>query len=149
MVKIISVENRSRAAKAGILAGDTLVSINGNKIRDVLDYRFYLTERVVDLLLLREEKEISVTIRKGEYDDIGLEFETPLMDKKQRCHNNCIFCFIDQNPEGLRESLYFKDDDSPFPFAKIKLSQGRGGYNRKTAQICMRICRIICPYKIA
>ena len=102
--------------KAGILAGDILVSINGNKIRDVLDYRFYLTERCVQLLLLRDGAEISVTIRKDEYDDIGLDFETPLMDKKQRCHNNCIFCFIDQNPEGLRESLYFKDDDSRLSF---------------------------------
>jgi len=102
--------------KAGISAGDILVSINGNKIRDVLDYRFYLTERLVQLLLLRDGEELSVTIRKDEYDDIGLEFETPLMDKKQRCHNNCIFCFIDQNPEGLRESLYFKDDDSRLSF---------------------------------
>ena len=102
--------------KAGILAGDTLVSINGNKIRDVLDYRFYLTESRVELLLLRDGAEFSVTILKDEYDDIGLEFETPLMDKKQRCHNNCIFCFIDQNPEGLRESLYFKDDDSRLSF---------------------------------
>ena len=116
MVKIISVENRSRAGRAGILAGDTLVSINGNKIRDVLDYRFYLAEKEVELLLIRDGKEFSVFLRKGEYDDIGLEFETPLMDKKQRCHNNCIFCFIDQNPEGLRESLYFKDDDSRLSF---------------------------------
>ncbi len=116
MVKITSVEKRSRAVKAGILAGDLLVSVNGNKIRDVLDYRFYLTERCVELLLIRDGEEYSVTIRKGEYDDIGLEFETPLMDKKQRCHNNCIFCFIDQNPEGLRESLYFKDDDSRLSF---------------------------------
>ena len=116
MVKIISVDNRSRAMRAGIMAGDSLVSINGNEIRDVLDYRFYLTERSVELLLVREDKEFTVSIRKGEYDDIGLEFETPLMDKKQRCHNKCIFCFIDQNPDGLRESLYFKDDDSRLSF---------------------------------
>ena len=116
MVKITSVINRSRAMKAGVLSGDVLVSINGNEIRDVLDYRFYLTERTVELLLLRDGAEITVSIRKGEYDDIGLEFETPLMDKKQRCHNKCIFCFIDQNPEGLRESLYFKDDDSRLSF---------------------------------
>ena len=116
MVKITFVEKRSRAMKSGIIAGDVLVSINGNAIRDVLDYRFYLTEKCVELLLLRDGEELSVTIRKGEYDDIGLEFETPLMDKKQRCHNNCIFCFIDQNPEGLRESLYFKDDDSRLSF---------------------------------
>ena len=112
MVKITLVERGSRADKAGILPGDTLVSINGNEICDVLDYRFYLTERKVALILEREGTLYSVEIKKGEYDDIGLDFETPLMDKKHTCRNGCIFCFIDQNPEGLRESLYFKDDDS-------------------------------------
>ncbi len=116
MVKITSVESKSRAARHGIAAGDVLISINKNEIRDVLDYRFYLTECSVELLLKRGESEYTVTIRKGEYDDIGLEFETPLMDKKHTCRNGCIFCFIDQNPEGLRESLYFKDDDSRLSF---------------------------------
>ncbi len=116
MVKITDVEKNSRAAKRGILPGDTLVKINGNEINDVLDYRFYLTECSVEMLLLRDGEEYTVTIKKGEYDDIGLDFETPLMDKKQTCKNGCIFCFIDQNPEGLRESLYFKDDDSRLSF---------------------------------
>lgn len=93
-----------------------MISINGNEICDVLDYRFYLTERVVTLRLSRDGEEYTVTVKKGEYDDIGLDFETPLMDKKQTCKNGCIFCFIDQNPEGLRESLYFKDDDSRLSF---------------------------------
>ena len=116
MVTITQVLSRSRAKRAGIREGDILVSINGNEIRDVLDYRFYLTEKNIELLLIRGESEYTVAIKKGEYDDIGLEFETPLMDKKQRCKNKCIFCFIDQNPEGLRESLYFKDDDSRLSF---------------------------------
>ena len=116
MVKITSVEKRSRAERAGILSGDALLSINGNEITDVLDYRFYLAEREVALMLMRGEERISVTIKKGEYDDIGLDFETPLMDEKHSCKNGCIFCFIDQNPEGLRESLYFKDDDSRLSF---------------------------------
>lgn len=116
MVKITDVLLGSRSHKAGIQAGDILVSINGNEIRDVLDYRFYLTEKSVTLALLRDGKEYSVTMNKGEYDDIGLDFETPLMDKKHSCTNKCIFCFIDQNPEGLRESLYFKDDDSRLSF---------------------------------
>ena len=90
MVKITQVMNRSRAAKAGIIAGDELIAINGNDIRDVLDYRFYLTERVVVLSLSRDGQAFSVTIKKDEYDDIGLDFETPLMDKKQRCKNGCI-----------------------------------------------------------
>ena len=116
MVKITDISKRSYAAKSGILSGDTLISINGNEINDVLDYRFYLTESSVDLLLQRDGEEFSVLIRKDQYDDIGLEFETPLMDKKHTCKNGCIFCFIDQNPEGLRESLYFKDDDSRLSF---------------------------------
>ena len=116
MVKITSVEPASRAEKHGIIAGDILVAINDNEINDVLDYRFYLTECSVGLTLLRDGKEILVSIKKGEYDDIGLEFETPLMDEKHSCKNKCIFCFIDQNPEGLRESLYFKDDDSRLSF---------------------------------
>lgn len=116
MVKITDVAPHSRAARAGISSGDTLVSINGNEIKDVLDYRFYLTERQVDILLSGENGEYTVRIKKGEYDDIGLDFETPLMDKKQSCKNGCIFCFIDQNPEGLRDSLYFKDDDSRLSF---------------------------------
>ena len=116
MVKITDVFAGSRAYKAGLRPGDTLVSINNNEIKDVLDYRFYLTEKRVELLLLRDGEEYSVEIRKGEYDDIGLDFETPLMDEKHSCKNKCIFCFIDQNPEGLRESLYFKDDDSRLSF---------------------------------
>lgn len=117
MVRITEVEKGSRGAKAGICVGDTLVSINGNEISDVLDYRFYLTERRVVLQLHRADGEgYECLIKKGEYDDIGLGFETPLMDKKQTCKNGCIFCFIDQNPEGLRESLYFKDDDSRLSF---------------------------------
>ena len=116
MVKITSVEKNSRAERCGILAGDILISINENQINDVLDYRFYLTERQVKIALSRGSEEYFVTIKKGEYDDIGLDFETPLMDKKHSCTNKCIFCFIDQNPEGLRESLYFKDDDSRLSF---------------------------------
>ena len=116
MVKITEVAKGSRAARAGISAGDTLVSINANEIKDVLDYRFYLTEKRIVIALIGKDGAYEVTINKGEYDDIGLDFETPLMDKKHSCKNGCIFCFIDQNPEGLRDSLYFKDDDSRLSF---------------------------------
>ena len=68
------------------------------------------------LRLLRGKREYSVKIKKGEYDDIGLIFETPLMDKKHSCKNGCIFCFIDQNPKGMRDTIYFKDDDSRLSF---------------------------------
>ena len=116
MVKITSVEPRSYASRAGIREGDCLVSINENEINDVLDYRFYLADRCITILLDREGEHLAVKIKKGEYDDIGLGFETPLMDKKHTCKNGCIFCFIDQNPEGMRESIYFKDDDSRLSF---------------------------------
>ncbi len=117
MVCIGSVTAGSAAARAKIEAGDVLVAINGNRITDVLDYRFYLCEKKLLLTLLRGGEEYSVTIRKkDEYDDIGLEFETFLMDKKHSCKNKCIFCFIDQLPKGLRDTLYFKDDDSRLSF---------------------------------
>ncbi len=116
MVKITGVLPRSIAEKKRIKSGDTLVSINGNEINDVLDYRFYLTDTKITLTLLGKKGEYRVKIKKDEYDDLGLEFETPLMDKKHSCTNQCIFCFIDQNPEGMRDSIYFKDDDSRLSF---------------------------------
>ena len=116
MVKITDVEKHSHAYRKGIREGDALISINGNEISDVLDYRFYLAERVVKIEYERRGKRRIAKIKKGEYDDIGLEFETPLMDEKHSCKNACIFCFIDQNPKGLRDSLYFKDDDSRLSF---------------------------------
>lgn len=116
MVEITEVLAHSRAEKAGIRAGDVLVAINGKPIVDVIDYRFYLADTQVKLTLRRDGNDFSVAIVKGEYDDIGLAFATPLMDKKQRCENKCIFCFIDQLPKGMRETLYFKDDDSRLSF---------------------------------
>ncbi len=116
MVKIVEVQKHSKAARHGIRPGDILVSIDGHEIRDVLDYRFYLSECVILLSLLRGEKTFTVRIKKEQYDDIGLSFATPLMDEKHTCKNGCIFCFIDQNPKGMRESIYFKDDDSRLSF---------------------------------
>lgn len=106
----------SPADKAGIKAGDELHTVNGHEIKDVLDYRFFIFENRLDLRLTRDGVFFEVRIRKDRYADIGLEFETYLMDKKRSCHNRCIFCFIDQLPEGMRETLYFKDDDSRLSF---------------------------------
>ncbi|MBR5308052.1 MAG: DUF512 domain-containing protein [Clostridia bacterium] len=117
MVKICGVEKNSYADKAGIRVGDSLVSISGNKIRDVLDYRFYIMDKKITVEIDRNGEMLSLPIKKkDEYDDIGLEFETYLMDKKHSCKNKCVFCFIDQNPHGMRESIYFKDDDSRLSF---------------------------------
>ena len=115
MVKIERVNDCSLADSVGIGAGDILVSINGHEINDVLDYRFYLADRNITVKI-KSDTEKELVIEKELYEDIGLEFETPLMDKKHRCENKCIFCFIDQLPKGLRDTLYFKDDDSRLSF---------------------------------
>jgi len=116
MVKITDVERHSRAGTAGIRPGDYLVSINDKPISDVLDFRFYLADEQINVKILRDGKEHVYKINKDTYDDIGLDFETPLMDDKMHCVNKCIFCFIDQLPKGMRKSLYFKDDDSRLSF---------------------------------
>lgn len=116
MVPITDVLPHSRAEKSGIQTGDILISINGKEINDVLDYRFYLASSRIELLILRDNEYLTFLIVKKEYDDIGLDFETPLMDKKHFCENKCVFCFIDQLPKGMRKTLYFKDDDSRLSF---------------------------------
>lgn len=116
MVTVESVQAHSAAAAAGIAAGDVLVSVNGHAVRDVLDYRFYMTDTAVRLVLTRDGNEYAVRINKGEHDDVGMEFATPLMDKKHTCANRCVFCFVDQMPKGMRDTLYFKDDDDRLSF---------------------------------
>lgn len=116
-VKIFDVTTGSHADKAGIKKGETLLSINSNEIVDVLDYRFYQVNRKLTLEVEDKNKNVrTIEMTKGEYEEIGLEFETYLMDKQHSCRNKCIFCFIDQLPKGMRESLYFKDDDSRLSF---------------------------------
>lgn len=115
-VKIDGVEAHSRAERVGIQAGDVLLSINGHEITDVLDYRFFETEREVRLNLSRGGKEYSAEIVKPQYAQLGLCFDTYLMDQQRSCRNKCIFCFIDQLPPGMRETLYFKDDDDRLSF---------------------------------
>ncbi len=116
-VKICEVEKKSPAARAGIKAGDTLVKIGDNEIVDVLDYRFYQNDEKLTLTVLRKNgKEKVYKIKKGEYDELGLLFDSYLMDEQHSCRNKCIFCFIDQLPHGMRDTLYFKDDDSRLSF---------------------------------
>ncbi len=116
-VVIESVLTDSYAYRVGILSGDELVSINSHEIFDVLDYRFYIQARKLSLLVNRAGEEITFNIRKSdEFSDIGLEFKTYLMDKQHSCKNKCIFCFVDQMPKGMRDTLYFKDDDARMSF---------------------------------
>ncbi len=116
MVTISAVRRGSTAARAGLAPGDIIISVNDHPVNDVLDYRFYLTECRVTLKIHRGPELFDVTIDKEEYADIGLEFDTFLMDEKHSCRNKCIFCFIDQLPRGMRDTLYFKDDDSRLSF---------------------------------
>ncbi len=115
-VLIKNVIKLSPADKKGIKAGDRLIKIAGQEITDFLDYQFYTKNSRFNIVYERDGKIRATWINKGEDEDLGLEFETYLMDKERHCKNKCIFCFIDQNPEGLRESIYFKDDDSRLSF---------------------------------
>ncbi|MBR6510589.1 MAG: DUF512 domain-containing protein [Clostridia bacterium] len=116
-VIIKSVLKGSIADKKGLKPCDTLLSIDGNEIMDVLDFRFYQNNEKLKLSYINSKNRIkTVKIKKAEFEELGLEFETYLMDKKHSCRNKCIFCFIDQLPKGLRDTLYFKDDDSRLSF---------------------------------
>lgn len=116
-VKINSVEKNSHASRCGIKNGEYLISINGNEIIDVLDFRFYQFSKELELVIQNDigEKRV-INLKKPEYDELGLLFDTYLMDEQKSCRNKCIFCFIDQLPSGMRETLYFKDDDSRLSF---------------------------------
>ncbi|MBQ8922716.1 MAG: DUF512 domain-containing protein [Oscillospiraceae bacterium] len=116
MIEITDVTEGSPAARAGLLAGDLLIAVNDTVIHDVIDYRFAVTERRLKIRFQREGAEQEITLHKQEYDDPGLGFATALMDEKRTCGNHCIFCFIDQNPKGMRDTIYFKDDDARLSF---------------------------------
>lgn len=115
--KIKSVEPRTPAHRARIRPGETLLEVNGHRIVDVLDYKFYTYDARLTLTLQGEDGATrSVRVRKQEGEDLGLEFDTYLMDRARSCANNCIFCFVDQMPQGMRDTLYFKDDDARLSF---------------------------------
>lgn len=97
--------------------GDVLVSINGQPVEDVFDYRYLMNDEVVELLIRKKNgEEWELEVEKDYEDDLGVEFENSLMDDYRSCSNHCIFCFIDQMPPNMRETLYFKDDDSRLSF---------------------------------
>ena len=117
MTVIQSVDPRSPAHRAGLRVGETLTHINGHQIVDVLDYKFFSYDTRLELVLREEDGSTrTVRLRKREGEDLGLEFQTYLMDRARSCANNCIFCFVDQMPPGMRPSLYFKDDDARLSF---------------------------------
>lgn len=117
MTVVRHVDPRSPAHRSGVRAGDTLLEINGTPIVDVLDYKFYSYDPRLELTLLSPDgTRRTVHVRKEEGQDLGLDFETYLMDRARSCANNCIFCFVDQMPPGMRDTLYFKDDDARLSF---------------------------------
>lgn len=113
---IVSVDRKSPADRRGVKAGETLRRVNGHDIVDVLDYKFYTYDPELTLTLEKDGATREVTVRKGEGEELGLNFETYMMDSPRSCANHCIFCFVDQLPKGLRETLYFKDDDARLSF---------------------------------
>lgn len=114
---ITSVDHRSPAQRAGIRPGEKLLTINGHEIVDVLDYRFYGYDAKCRLELLEPNGSVrNVQIKKEEGLDLGLNFDTYLMDEMRCCANHCVFCFVDQMPPGMRQTLYFKDDDARLSF---------------------------------
>lgn len=115
--KIISVEPYSIAEEIGMEPGDYLISINDQYMKDVFDYHFLTHEEELTVLFEKPDgEEWEVEIEKEYEEDLGIEFEEGLMDQYQSCRNKCIFCFIDQMPPGMRETLYFKDDDARLSF---------------------------------
>ena len=137
----------SIAEELEIEPGDVLLKINGQKIEDVFDYRYLMKDEYVEVLIRKPSGEEWLLEIDKEYDDeLGVEFENGLMSEYRSCSNKCMFCFIDQMPPGMRETLYFKDDDS-------RLSFLQGNYitmtNMKQADIDRIIHMQLAPINIS
>lgn len=114
--EIVDIEENSIAWEMGIKAGSFLKEINGKEIEDRLDYLFLTSQEYLEVLIEEEGQDVLLEIEKEYEEDLGFIFQHPLMDEAKTCHNKCVFCFIDQLPKGLRQTLYFKDDDSRLSF---------------------------------
>ena len=136
--RVSAVETGSIAEELGIEPGDLLLAVNDQEIEDIFDYHYLINEEYLTVLIEKPDGEQwELEIEKEFEDDLGMEFESGLMDDYRSCHNKCIFCFIDQMPPGMRETLYFKDDDS-------RLSFLQGNYVTLTNMSEHDIDRIIC-----
>lgn len=117
MNRIKSVDKNSLAEELEIEVGDILHSINGQPVVDIIDYMFLINDEYIEIEIEKQDGEIwELEIDKDFDETLGIEFENPIIDHARSCTNNCVFCFIDQLPKGMRESLYFKDDDSRLSF---------------------------------
>ncbi len=114
---VLSVDPGSIAEEIELAQGDLILSVNGEKIVDYLDYKFLTTDEEIVMQVQKENGDIyEYEIYNEELEDLGINFENMLFDSPKSCNNKCIFCFIDQMPEGMRDTLYFKDDDSRLSF---------------------------------
>lgn len=114
---IQSIVPGSIAEEMELQPGDTVLAINGQDIEDVFDYHYLVNDEYIEMLIRTADGTEEVLEIEKDYDeDIGIVFESSLMDDYRSCSNNCIFCFIDQLPKGMRETMYFKDDDSRLSF---------------------------------
>ena len=114
---ISKVYKGSIADEIGIEVGDLLISINEQEIHDIIEYKFLMSDEYIELEIQKINGQIYIYEIEKEYDDdLGIEFTNPIIDKAKSCRNKCVFCFIDQLPKGMRETLYFKDDDSRLSF---------------------------------
>ena len=114
---IKTIESGSIAEELELEPGDVLVAVNGQPVKDVFDYHYLINEEYLEILVRKADgEEWELEIEKEYEDDLGIEFENGMMDDYRSCSNKCIFCFIDQLPKGMRDTLYFKDDDSRLSF---------------------------------
>jgi len=117
MPQIVSIEPRSPASRTKIAVGEELISVNGQKIVDVLDYKFRTYDSQLRIVTRRADGKLRLTsVRKSAGEELGLAFATSLIDAPKSCANNCVFCFVDQLPRGMRDTLYYKDDDTRLSF---------------------------------
>jgi NifB/MoaA-like Fe-S oxidoreductase len=113
---VVNVEPHSTAAELDLRVGDVVVAVNGQPMRDVIDYRFAMAEERVTVQIQRGDEQLLLAIEKDVDDDLGLEFSEPLWDRLRTCNNKCPFCFLTQMPKGFRKTLYLKDDDYRLSF---------------------------------
>ena len=117
---IKEIEPDSVISNFKVEIGDSLLSINNQKIKDIFDYRFFILDENLKLVFMNKyNEEYTIEIVKEYEEDLGLIFDSGLMDDYRSCHNKCIFCFIDQMPSGMRDTLYFKDDNTRLSFLQV------------------------------
>ncbi len=114
---VSKVYKGSIAEEIGIEVGDVLLSVNGERVEDIIQYKFLISDEYIELEIQKINGRVYLYEIEKDYDEeLGIEFTNPIIDKAKSCRNKCVFCFIDQLPEGMRETLYFKDDDSRLSF---------------------------------